>query len=456
MMPSRAAAFRAPATARPHCRRILLAVLLSALALGGCAPAVRGAHTPAAARKVPVAEGWARSSVNAVIFRQNSVVTHGDVQFTAFYDPEGRVVLASRPLASDRWTVRPTQYTGNVRDAHNAISLAVDGRGILHVAWDHHGQPLNYARGVAPGSLELTDRLPMTGRAEGRVTYPAFYDLPDGDLLFLYRDGGSGRGDVLLNRWDVQAGRWEPVQHPLIDGEGERNAYLNQLAVDAGGGWHLSWTWRESPDVASNHDVLYAYSPDQGRSWQTSTGRPYRLPITQATAEVARRVPQGSELINQTSMTVDARGRPLIATYWRPQGTDIPQFHLVWHDGSQWRTSQIGNRTLPFRLSGGGTKRIPVSRPQVLSRGDSVLVIFRDEERGGGITAAISDDPQRERWSLVEVDPEPVGLWEPSYDPVLWRREGRLHLFHQMVGQGDGETLEDVGPQPVSILEWVP
>lgn len=398
--------------------------------------------------------GWAQSSVNAVVFRQSSVVSHGDLQYAAYYDPEGRLVLARRRLGSDDWERHVTEYRGNVRDAHNAISIAVDGEGYLHVAWDHHGQPLNYARAKAPGSLELAERSPMTGQYESQVTYPGFYHLPDGDLLFLYRDGASGRGDVLLNRYDVRRGTWIPVQHPLIDGEGERNAYFNQLVVDRRGRWHLSWTWRESPDVASNHDVLYAYSDDEGRTWRRSSGEPYRLPITAASAEVAWQVPQESELINQTSMAVDAEGRPLVATYWREPGEDVPQYRLLWHDGQEWRMSQIGTRTLPFRLSGGGTKRIPISRPQVVAGNDGVVhVIFRDEERGGGISIATSRSPERDDWVIEDVWRSPVGLWEPSYDPTLWTRENRLHLFYQIVGQGDGETLEAIEPQMAGVLE---
>jgi len=154
---------------------------------------------------------------------------------------------------------------------------------------------------------------------------------------------------------------------------------------------------------------------------------------------------------------VDARGRPLIATYWRPAGTDVPQFQLVWHDGARWHASQVGARTRPFRLSGGGTKRIPISRPQVLAgRDGAVYVVFRDEERGGGVTVARSTDAARARWSLSELLAASVGQWEPTYDPGMWRRSGRLSLQVQRVGQGDGESLEDVAPQPVSILEWTP
>jgi hypothetical protein len=310
---------------------------------------------------------------------------------------------------------------------------------------------------VRAGSLVLGPPERMTGLREERVTYPQFYTLPGGDLLFVYRDGQSGRGDVLLDRYDVRRRAWRVLQHPLIAGEGKRNAYVNQLAIDARGGWHLSWVWRESPDVASNHDVLYAQSPDEGRSWRTSSGAAYALPITAQTADVAWAVPQGSELINQTSGAVDRDGRPLIATYWRDSVSEVPQLRLVWHDGTRWRASQVGERTLAFRLSGGGTKRIPLSRPQVLvGRSGDVIVVYRDQERGGGVTVARSTDPARARWTLRELWPSSVGQWEPTYDVDRWRRERRLSLFVQPVGQGDGESLEDMPAQSVSVLDWDP
>ena len=46
---------------------------------------------------------------------------------------------------------------------------------------------------------------------------------------------------MLLDRYDVQRRTWGVLQHPLIAGEGKRNASLNQLAIDARGGWYLSW-----------------------------------------------------------------------------------------------------------------------------------------------------------------------------------------------------------------------
>jgi len=400
---------------------------------------------------------WANNSVNAVIFRKDPIASHGDTQYIAYYDETGEVILGRRTLGTANWDIRRTGYTGNTKDAHNAICIAVDGAGYLHMAWDHHGHDLNYVRSMAPGSLDLTERLSMTGKDEERVTYPEFFNLPDGDLLFLYRVGSSGNGRTMLNRYDVEKGAWNIVKHPLIDGEGLRNAYTNQIAVDSNGGWHISWCWRETGGVQTNHDICYAVTRDGGRTWQTSGGKTYDLPITEATAECIVPIPQNSELINHTSMTVTPDGRPVIATYWRPEGTTVPQFHAVWRDGGSWKVTQIGRRTTPFSLSGAGTKRIPISRPKVFAdKNGRVIVIFRDEERGFRVSAAVTDRLDGGDWRIMDLSDTDVGLWEPSYDTALWAREGIIHLYVHKVGQGDGETLDIVDPQHVKVYEWKP
>jgi hypothetical protein len=263
----------------------------------------------------------------------------------------------------------------------------------------------------AEGSLELSDPLPLTGENEQRVTYPEFHRLPDGNLLLAYRDGASGRGNLVLKHYDTRTQRWSALHDDLVSGEGQRNPYW-QMAVDSRGVVHLSWVWRESPDVASNHDLGYAKSSDGGKTWQRSDGSRYALPITAATAEYAMRIPQQSELINQTSMCADARGRPYIATYWRPAGSQVPQYMVVHHDGSSWQASQVTRRTAPFSLSGGGTKRIPISRPQIVAAPagarSRIFVIFRDEERGNRVSVAATDDLSR-GWTC-RTSPRVAGL----------------------------------------------
>ncbi len=408
---------------------------------------------------IPLEKAWSKNSINANILRRNSVVSHEGTQYVAYYDKGGHVMLAKRHLKSEQWDIQKTQYKGDIYDAHNSISIMVDGEGYLHMSWDHHNHPLRYSRSVAPGSLELTSKMAMTGKNEDRVTYPEFYRLANGNLIFAYRSGKSGAGNLILNHYDTQTQEWTQLHENLISGEGERNAYW-QMCVDPRGNIHLSWVWRESPNVATNHDMAYAKSTDGGLTWQKSNAEVYELPITQATAEYAAYIPQAHELINTTSMTTDTEGNPYIASYWRPEGELVPQYHLVYHDGAQWQTRQISKRTTPFTLSGGGTKRIPISRCQILadSRGETTraYLLFRDIERGNRVSVAINEDIRKNDWYFKDLTQFSVDMWEPSYDTELWNRKKQMHVYVQRVGQGDSEGVEDMPPQPVYILEWQP
>lgn len=406
-------------------------------------------------RSIPIAEGWAKTSVNAVIFRKNSVTSFGKNQYAAFYDENSKVVVAKRKLGAKNWEIKRTNFSGNTKDAHNSISLAVDGKGFLHLAWNHHNSPLQYARSLKAETLEFSDNLPMISEKENKVTYPEFYNLTDGNLLFLYRDGGSGNGNLVLNFYDAKAQKWSRVQNNLIDGEGKRNAYP-QMTIDAKGTIHLSWVWRETPNVATNHDLAYAKSTDNGKTWQKSNGEKYVLPINSENAEIVWKIQQNSELINQTSMTADLRGNPFIATYWRDGNSDIPQFRVVYFDGKIWKMSQVAQRKTAFSLNGAGTKRIPVSRPQIVVNKEKVFVIFRDAERENRVSAAVSENIKENIWKVIDLSETEVGMWEPTFDENLWNQRKELHLFVQNVGQGDGEKLENLPPQMISILEWKP
>jgi hypothetical protein len=223
---------------------------------------------------IPVDSAWANNSVNVTVFRKNSLVTCKDTQFIAYYDKDAYVVTGKRKLGTAQWQLQRTPYKGNAADAHNVISIMTDGEGYIHLAWYHHNNALHYCRSIRPGSLVFTQPMPMTGIQEDKVSYPEFYKMPDGNLLFFYRDGGSGQGNLVMNKYDVKKKRWTQLQSNLIDGEGQRNAYW-QACVDKSGTIHVSWVWRETPDVASNHDMCYACSKDGGATWQKSTGEKY-------------------------------------------------------------------------------------------------------------------------------------------------------------------------------------
>lgn len=403
--------------------------------------------------------GYAATSVNVSVFRGNAVASLGSTQYAGWYDGQGRVVLAKRTLGSAAWQTKVTTLSGNVSDAHNGISIQVDGDGILHLSWDMHSSRLRYRRAVAPGSLEMGTDSAMVGGLETQTTYPQFFRLPSGDLLLLYRSGSSGSGNLVINRYDRARKKWSRLQDNLIDGQGARNAYW-QAHLDRNGVLHVSWVWRETADVATNHDLCYARSRDGGVTWEKSDGSRYALPIDAATAELAQAIPQNSELINQTSMAADDLGRPYIATYWRSAGSTVPQYRVVYRDSLSWKSVQVSQRTTAFSLSGVGTKKIPISRPQlaVSSTTDSVAasLVFRDVERGSKVSMFRTGNLARNRWAVSDLTSTPVDSWEPSFDTDLWNASRILHLYVQRAGQGDGETSVVLDPQPASILEWKP
>lgn len=405
---------------------------------------------------IPAGLGWAGNSVNTVVFRKNSLASFKDVQFISYYNADGFVVIGKRYLNDTTWQLKTTSLKGNTSDAHNCISIAVDGDGYLHMAWDHHNNRLHYCKSMAPLSLELSEQMPMTGNEETKVSYPEFHAMPNGNLVFLYRDGGSGNGNLVMNTYDTKEKKWNRLQSNLIDGEGKRNAYW-QACVDAKGAIHISWVWRESPDVASNHDMSYAVSKDGGTSWQRSTGEKYQLPISISNAEKICSIAQSSELINQTSMCTDASGNPYIASYWRGLN-NVPQYHVIYKTGGSWKVNDLGFRTTDFSLSGKGTKQIPIARPQLLcwSKGKKInlALLFRDKERGDKVSVASTGNIAGNKWKLADLYDAGTGAWEPTYDIELWKRKQQLHVFVQQVTQADGEGVLKVAPQMVQVLEY--
>jgi rhamnogalacturonyl hydrolase YesR len=419
------------------------------------------------ARVLPIAsDAFAGSSVNVIANLQNTLFTDHRMQYAAFYASDATLVLARREIGQDAWETVRTPYKGNVSDAHNTIALVVDGAGFLHVSWDHHGHALNYCRSVAPGSLELGPKIPMTGSRENKVTYPVFLHQPSGDLLFFYRDGSSGRGNLVLNRYTTSTQTWAQVHASLLDGENQRNAYPMAI-IDGKGVVHLAWTWRESSDVSSNHDLCYARSTDGGTTWTTSSGAALNIPITAATSEYAVRIPQKSSLMNPPSITVDPDGNPLLANYWAPEGSNIPQYHLVRYTKSGWQTSQVTQRTTPFELAGTATKRPPISRATLLSRRAwrkpvAAYLVYRDDERGGRAVLASCNDLNASplAWTFSDLTADSVGAWEPTADLALWQRFHQLHLLVQPVEQRDGNDSSLASPTAtattIASLIWSP
>lgn len=157
-------------------------------------------------------------------------LTFKNVQLVAYYGADRFARVAERVQRSGVWTawryyLLDTQFGG--WDSHNYLTLTVDANHAVHVSGNMHSQPMQYFKGTGPfGSptQPLTfQKQSLTGYNEGRATYPRFFRGPSGELLFWYRDGGSGDGVWYVNRYDEAMGRWSPlygtvsVPKPLFD-----------------------------------------------------------------------------------------------------------------------------------------------------------------------------------------------------------------------------------------------
>ncbi len=446
------------------------------------------------------------SAINTVSFVRSSLKTIGDQQFVTWYGRHqydaaakynNTIWIGRRTLGSSAWEVfRHPVFTANtITDGHDVISYGIDGDGYMHVSWGMHGDAFHYARSIAPVTgtepIVLGADTTMTGR-ENTVTYPQFLKLPDGDLLFLFREVASGNGDTFLNRYDTATRTWDNVhrsgntQLPFIKGTGwtpNYNAYPNmpQLGGADGDDLLLTWCWRYEPvggdspanenGYQTNNNFAFGRSPDAGLTWQRHDGTPYVLPVSRdgesgdpaTAAEHIMNIPEGSSLINQASMCLDAAGNPVIASWWAPEaaaGNHRRQYMVVFRDEvGVWQKRAVSNRT----LDPAGTKYDEsavrnLGRPIVVTDDSGrIIVAYRDNASTNGLTVVHSlpqaEDPQRLVWIQLDLSSANLGNYEPIIDNELWDRERKLHFLYQ-AAEGEGYTAPANTASRFSILEW--
>lgn len=89
----------------------------------------------------------------------------------------------------------------------------------------------------------------------------------------------------------------------------DNNAYINGLD-HLDGKLYTSWTVRETPNADTNHDVFFAYSDDDGKTWFNTNDTALELPISTADdSAMIWEVPQNSRMVNQEGQLADAEGR---------------------------------------------------------------------------------------------------------------------------------------------------
>lgn len=117
----------------------------------------------------------------------------------------------------------------------------------------------------------------------------------------------SGAGDSYIHRYSTATGKWE--SYGMYVQGNDNNAYINGLNI-LDGKLYTSWTVRETPDANTNHDLFFAYSADDGKTWLNSNGTELPKPFL-ADSEEAKiwAISQNSGMVNQEAQLMDSKGR---------------------------------------------------------------------------------------------------------------------------------------------------
>jgi hypothetical protein len=409
---------------------------------------------PAAANNV--------AGCNSLPFTQDPLATDGERQYAVWVSGSRRSPLVSmRSLPDGAWaaprdlaTLPESAFLAPTRlDPHNSYALGIDADGSLHVAGNHHNEPLRYMRS-APAALDRWERGSMIGSEEESVTYPAFVRLVDGSLLFFHRDGRAGHGDVYLNRLGPGEREWSRLGRLVEGRSSDESPYLNHIAVSSAGALHVSGCFRGKGGAAANRDVWHALSEDGGATWRGAAGERLELPLRHETAPLAVATePRGSGLVNQMGMGVDVRGRPHVS-YFRYDERGATQVALASHDGEAWSSRDL------VRLSHRMETEAPivdasVARPAIACTADGdVWAVFRARHDGrGGRASVIRCAPERPLRELPLYDGD-LGSWEPTIDSSALRERDELHLLLTVAPPYEGERIPaaDWEGQAIGVL----
>ncbi|MCX7048153.1 MAG: BNR repeat-containing protein [Candidatus Sumerlaeota bacterium] len=407
--------------------------------------------------------------INGQTFQQEGMISFGEYQYAGFFEDGGVLCVARRSLPKEAWEkIRFVDYPKiKHKDVHNVVVVGLCPKdGTIHLSFDHHGHPLHYRKSVPGLALKPQDFKwhaslfgPTTSELEpgkplAQVTYPMFFSTPQGNLQFLFRQGGSGNGDWRLAEYDPDAKDWQ-VLGILFSRAGKyetsdsRCAYPNALRYDPKGRLHVTWCWRETPkgapfDLATNHDLMYAYSDDFGRTWKNNDG--------QAVAALGAKNPQDAKPIsidspgivvrkirclwgqmNVTTGFVDAKGRPHTINWQNPPEALAKSLNMnTWRYYHFWRDTdgKWHENLLPFF----GRK------PQiVLDPAGNAYIIFctganlnyHETDSGGELKIATATEASGwTDWKIV-VEDNRTFVGEPLVDPTRWQKEQILSVYIQ-------------------------
>ncbi len=382
------------------------------------------------------------------------LLTHGNVQFIAFYNAERKMTVGMRKIDEETWTFahpkgiwlenRDRQSSEIGWDSHNSLTMAIDDDGHIHLSGNMHVDPLIYFRTTRPLDVTSFERIDfMVGKNEDRCTYPVFMRGPNNELIFRYRDGSSGNGVDFYNMYDIQARTWHRMHStPLLDGLDRMNAYARMPEKGPDGNYHMVWIWRDTPDCATNHSISYACSPDL-MSWETGGGDTLTLPITIESGATVDPVPPGGGLINMTqSLGFDDQKRVVIS-YHKHDENGYTQAYCARLENGKWVFYKVSDWTYRWEFGGGGSIGAEIRLGGVKPEADGGLSMsYWHIKEGQGI------------WKLHPQTLQVIGTYPPPDNEIPDELEQVTSGYPGMTVNLSGARGKGIRPEEQYVLRW--
>lgn len=362
----------------------------------------------------------------------------GSQQYLGYYDKNRAMVIAKRDRTAQ--SVQKVTLPSTVGwDSHNYIAMAIDSRSDLHVSGNMHSSALVYFRSTSPEDITTIKSAMMVGTMETLTTYPLFFNGPENTLVFNYRDGSSGNGNQVFNRYDARQKQWlRLLDKPLFDGEGARNAYMGDPVLGPDGYYHVYWSWRETPVASTTHEIAYIRSRDLLK-WETITGKKLILPITLSTPGVIiDPVPQNAGIINRGAIGFDSQNRPII-TYHKYDAQGFTQLYNARWEGTFWKIYQTSSWNYRWEFTQSGSLIMEITfGPVVIQADGSLTQVYCHSKNGTGL------------WQLDEGTLKPVAELGTSLWPVALEKVRRSGMdVHWVTCSGT-----DQDPATLYALRW--
>lgn len=384
-----------------------------------------------------------------------------------------KINTATRTRGSSVWsyaeqTAALPAFT-DCSDDHRNFSAAYDGNSKLHVYGGTHSEPILAYRATNVGDYQIDawQTLPLlSGNLSGENISTYWYPLRlnDGDILELWRAGGSGNGTFLLYRYNQATGLYtSPISNMFAaaDGATTRSFYPHRPIISPSrnpnpGRLHVAGTWRNAVGSdQSNQNLYYVYSDPPYTSVHAADGTLMTLPmvLSNMSAAIVKVVPQGSGLLNNQALAIDDQDRPLLVQYWdvggegtfntntygTPGGPNL-SYQLMYWDGAAWNQKDVS----PF----------PGSRPIALWKNGYCFVFFTGyaSTEGTGIWCRYARKVDNyDDWTVVQISSTNVNDYSPAHDEYLWREYEQLDLAVQRAVFGGSFTIIDLTCLEVTI-----